>query len=126
MHGDSSPDGRDGHFRGRLIVLYVVMNSISPATSSLTRWTRSHDDCLLLRLTDSPASGTTQATHEECPQLFHPGVAPLTGGLILWYILGWTFCITGIRESYTHFELFHREIGGTFTLDVGASLSVSS
>jgi hypothetical protein len=46
---------------------------------------------------------------------------PLTGGIILWYILGWTFWYYwNPSNSYTHFKLFGREIGGTFTLDVGA------
>jgi hypothetical protein len=46
---------------------------------------------------------------------------PLVGGLILWYILGWTFWYYwNPANSFTHFVLFGRAIGGTFTLDVGA------
>ena len=51
------------------------------------------------------------------------GAAPLTGGIILWLILGWSFWYYwNPVESYTHWEVFGRDIGGTFTLDVGTLL----
>jgi amino acid transporter len=54
---------------------------------------------------------------------FVQGLLPLLGGLILWAILAWSFWYYWQPDnSYTHFELFHREIGGTFTLDVGGLL----
>jgi amino acid transporter len=49
--------------------------------------------------------------------------APLTGGIILWLILGWSFWYYwNPANSYTHWEVFGREIGGTFSLDVGTLL----
>ena len=54
---------------------------------------------------------------------FVQGVAPLTGGVILWLILGWSFWYYwNPANSYTHWDVFGRQIGGTFTLDVGALL----
>jgi len=55
--------------------------------------------------------------------LFIQGIAPLFGGVALWLILGWSFWYYWQPgNSYTHLDVFHREIGGTFTLDVGALL----
>jgi amino acid transporter len=54
---------------------------------------------------------------------FVQGVMPLTGGLILYFILGWSFWYYwNPAESTTHLDVFGREIGGTFTLDVGTLL----
>jgi amino acid transporter len=61
----------------------------------------------------------TQSVHN----FFIQGVLPLIGGLILYFILGWSFLYYWQPvNSYTHWDIFHREIGGTFTLDVGALL----
>ncbi len=55
--------------------------------------------------------------------LFVQLLAPLTGGVILWLILGWSFWYYwNPVNSYTHWEVFGRDIGGTFTLDVGTLL----
>jgi amino acid transporter len=54
---------------------------------------------------------------------FIQGVLPLIGALILYFILGWSLWYYWQPvNSYTHWDIFHREIGGTFTLDVGALL----
>ncbi|HEV7957922.1 MAG TPA: APC family permease [Acidimicrobiales bacterium] len=54
---------------------------------------------------------------------FEKLAAPLTGGIILWLILGWSFWYYwNPANSYTHWEVFGREIGGTFSLDVGTLL----
>lgn len=51
---------------------------------------------------------------------FVRGMAPLVGGVTLWLILGWSFWYYwNPANSYTHWEVLGREIGGTFTLDVG-------
>ena len=51
---------------------------------------------------------------------FVQGVAPLIGGLILYFILGWSFWYYwNPANSYTHLGIFGRQIGGVFTLDVG-------
>jgi amino acid transporter len=61
----------------------------------------------------------TQSVHN----FFIQGVAPLIGGVILYFILGWSFWYYWQPvNSYTHWDVFHREIGGTFTLDVGTLL----
>jgi amino acid transporter len=50
-------------------------------------------------------------------------LAPLTGGVILWLILGWSFWYYwNPNNSYTTWHVFGRSIGGTFTLDVGTLL----
>lgn len=54
---------------------------------------------------------------------FVQGVMPLIGGMILWFILGWSFWYYWNGDnSTTHLKVFGREIGGTFTLDVGTLL----
>jgi amino acid transporter len=54
---------------------------------------------------------------------FVQGMAPLFGGLILWSILGWSFWFYwNPVNSYTTWKVFGREIGGTFTIDVGGLL----
>jgi len=54
---------------------------------------------------------------------FIQGVLPLIGGLILYFILGWSFWYYwNPVNSYTHLGLLGRQIGGTFILDVGALL----
>ena len=54
---------------------------------------------------------------------FIQGVLPLIGGLILYFILGWSFWYYwNPVNSYTHWGIFDRQIGGTFILDVGALL----
>ncbi len=59
----------------------------------------------------------TQSVHN----FFVQGVMPLIGGLILWFILGWSFWYYWQPvNSYTHWDIAGREIGGTFTLDVGS------
>src|SRR5271154_6828367 len=51
---------------------------------------------------------------------FVQGVAPLFGGVVLWLILGWAFWYYWNPDnSSTHLKVLGREIGGTFTLDVG-------
>jgi amino acid transporter len=51
---------------------------------------------------------------------FVQGVMPLVGGLILYFILGWSFWYYWNPDnSTTHLDVFGRQIGGTFTLDVG-------
>jgi amino acid transporter len=55
--------------------------------------------------------------------LFMQGVLPMIGGLILWFILGWAFWYYWQPvNSYTHWGIFGRQIGGTFILDVGTLL----
>ena len=105
------------------IVLYVVMNSISAghviadSVDSLGTMIAFYYGLTGFSCFWYYRKQLTKSVHN----FFIQGVAPLTGGLILWYILGWTFWYYwNPAESYTHFELFHREIGGTFTLDVGA------
>jgi hypothetical protein len=50
-------------------------------------------------------------------------LAPLTGGIILWLILGWSFWYYwNPDESYTTWDVFGHTFGGTFTLDVGTLL----
>jgi amino acid transporter len=54
---------------------------------------------------------------------FVQGVAPLLGGLILWSILVWSFWYYWNPDnSYTVWRVFGRNIGGTFTIDVGGLL----
>ncbi|MGD1013862.1 MAG: APC family permease [Acidimicrobiales bacterium] len=54
---------------------------------------------------------------------FVQGVMPLVGGLILYFILGWSFWYYWNPDnSTTHLDVFGRQIGGTFTLDVGGLL----
>ena len=54
---------------------------------------------------------------------FMQGVFPTVGGLILFFILGWAFWYYWQPvNSYTHWGIFHRQIGGTFILDVGMLL----
>jgi len=105
------------------IVLYVVMNSISAghviadSVDSLGTMIAFYYGLTGFSCFWYYRKQLTKSVHN----FFIQGVAPLTGGLILWYILGWTFWYYwNPAESYTHFELFHREIGGTFALDVGA------
>jgi amino acid transporter len=60
---------------------------------------------------------------ESVRNFFVQGVMPLIGGIILYLILGWSFWYYWQPvNSYTHWDVFHHEIGGTFTLDVGALL----
>jgi len=54
---------------------------------------------------------------------FIQGVLPSIGGLVLYFILGWSFYYYWQPDnSTTHMDVFGREIGGTFTLDVGTLL----
>ena len=54
---------------------------------------------------------------------FVQGVMPLIGGLILYFILGWSFWYYwNPANSTTHLGVLGRQIGGTFTLDVGTLL----
>jgi hypothetical protein len=54
---------------------------------------------------------------------FVQGVMPLIGGLILYFILGWSFWYYwNPANSSTHLRIFGREICGVFTLDVGILL----
>jgi amino acid transporter len=51
---------------------------------------------------------------------FMQGVMPTAGGLILFFILGWSFWYYWQPvNSYTHWGIFGRQIGGVFILDVG-------
>jgi len=51
---------------------------------------------------------------------FVQGVMPLIGGLILYFILGWSFWYYwNPANSTTHLDVLGHEVGGTFTLDVG-------
>ncbi|MFZ1063828.1 MAG: APC family permease [Acidimicrobiales bacterium] len=51
---------------------------------------------------------------------FVQGVMPLVGGLILYFILVWSFWYYwNPANSTTHLDVFGHEVGGTFTLDVG-------
>jgi hypothetical protein len=51
------------------------------------------------------------------------GVLPTIGGLILFFILGWSFWYYWQPvNSYTHWGIFGRQIGGVFILDVGSLL----
>jgi amino acid transporter len=104
------------------IALYVVMNSISAghviadSVDSLGTMIAFYYGLTGFSCFWYYRRQLTQSVHN----FFIQGVAPLIGGLILWSILGWTFWYYwNPVNSYTHFELFHREIGGTFTLDVG-------
>jgi hypothetical protein len=52
--------------------------------------------------------------------LFVQGVMPFIGGLILYFILGWSlWYYWNPVNSATHLKVLGREIGGTFSLDVG-------
>jgi amino acid transporter len=54
---------------------------------------------------------------------FMQGVFPTVGGLILYFILGWAFWYYWQPvNSYTHWGIFHRQIGGVFILDTGMLL----
>jgi amino acid transporter len=60
---------------------------------------------------------------ESVHNFFVQGVLPLIGGLILYLILGWSFWYYWQPvNSYTQWDVFHHEIGGTFILDVGGLL----
>jgi hypothetical protein len=107
------------------IALYVVMNSISAghviadSVDSLGTMIAFYYGLTGFSCFWYYRKQLTQSVHN----FFVQGMAPLIGGLILWSILGWTFWYYwNPVNSYTHFELFGREIGGTFTLDVGALL----
>jgi len=51
------------------------------------------------------------------------GILPTVGGLILFFILGWSFWYYWQPvNSYTHWGIFGRQIGGVFILDVGMLL----
>lgn len=51
------------------------------------------------------------------------GIFPTIGGLILFFILGWSFWYYWQpANSYTHWGIFGRQIGGVFILDVGTLL----
>ena len=55
--------------------------------------------------------------------LFMQGVFPTTGGVILFFILGWSFWYYWQpANSYTHWGIFGRQIGGVFILDAGMLL----
>jgi amino acid transporter len=55
--------------------------------------------------------------------VFMQGVLPTIGGVILWLILGWSFWYYWQPvNSYTHWGIFGRQIGGVFILDVGMLL----
>ena len=105
------------------IALYIVMNSISAghviadSVDSLGTMIAFYYGLTGFSCFWYYRKQLTQSVHN----FFIQGLAPLIGGLILWSILGWTFWYYwNPVNSYTHFELFGREIGGTFTLDVGA------
>jgi amino acid transporter len=54
---------------------------------------------------------------------FIQGVLPLIGGLILYFILGWSFWYYwNPVNSYTTMTIFGHQFGGTFILDVGVLL----
>ncbi|MGD1011311.1 MAG: APC family permease [Acidimicrobiales bacterium] len=54
---------------------------------------------------------------------FLQGVFPTLGGLIMYVILGWSFWYYWQpANSSTHWGVLHRQIGGTFILDVGTLL----
>jgi amino acid transporter len=60
---------------------------------------------------------------ESVHNFFVQGVLPFIGGLFLYLILGWSFWYYWKPvNSYTQWDVFHHEIGGTFALDVGALL----
>jgi amino acid transporter len=51
------------------------------------------------------------------------GILPLIGALILFFLLGWSFWYYWQPvNSYTHWEMFGRQMGGTFILDAGTLL----
>jgi amino acid transporter len=55
--------------------------------------------------------------------LFMQGIFPALGGVMLWLILGWSFWYYWQpANSYTHWGIFGRQIGGVFILDVGMLL----
>jgi amino acid transporter len=105
------------------IVLYVIMNSISAghviadSVDSLGTMIAFYYGLTGFSCFWYYRKQLTQSVHN----FFVQGLMPLVGGLILWYILGWTFWYYwNPANSFTHFVLFGRAIGGTFTLDVGA------
>jgi amino acid transporter len=60
---------------------------------------------------------------KSAKNFFVQGVMPLIGGLILYFILGWSFWYYwNPANSTTHLEILGRQIGGTFILDVGTLL----
>src|ERR1019366_290090 len=120
-----TPTGATISFGVASIVLYVIMNSISAghviadSVDSLGTMIAFYYGLTGFSCFWYYRKQLTKSVHN----FFIQGLAPLLGGLILWSILGWTFWYYwNPVESYTHFELFGREIGGTFTLDVGALL----
>jgi amino acid transporter len=60
---------------------------------------------------------------ESVRNFFVLGVMPLIGGLILYFILGWSFWYYwNPNESYTTWVILGHTYGGTFLLDVGTLL----
>ncbi len=107
------------------ILLYVALNFISAGSRHRRLGERTWcDDRLLLRA-HRILLRVVRPTHvdQQCEELLRPrGDAPFRG-LILYFILGWSFWYYwNPANSYTHLALFGRQIGGTFTLDVGTIL----
>jgi amino acid transporter len=105
------------------IVLYVIMNSISAGHVIAD----SVDSLGVMIAFYYGLTGFScfwyyhQQLTKSVRNFFVQGMMPLVGGLILWFILGWSFWYYwNPANSYTHWDIAGREIGGTFTLDVGA------
>ena len=107
------------------IALYVVMNSISAGAVIA-------DSIDALGVMIAFYYGLTgfscfwyyrKQLTKSVHNFFVQGVAPLFGGIVLWLILGWAFWYYWNPDnSTTHLKILGREIGGTFTLDVGTLL----
>ena len=108
------------------IVLYVIMNFLSrgavigDAVSALGVWI-----AFYYGLTGFACAWYYRATlRESARNLVMRGIVPLIGGLILWFILGWSFWYywSATRSgSYTSFTLPfppHQQLSGVFVIDV--------
>jgi amino acid transporter len=103
-------------------VLYVVMNFISAGHVI-------SDSIDALGVTIAFYYGLTgfscawyyrKSLTKSVKNLFVQGVMPFIGGLILYFILGWSlWYYWNPVNSATHLKVLGREIGGTFSLDVG-------
>ena len=107
------------------IVLYVIMNFISAGQVI----TDSVDSLGTMIAFYYGLTGFACAWYyrrnitKSVKNFFVQGVMPLIGGIILWFILGWSFWYYWNPDnSTTHLKILGREIGGTFTLDVGILL----
>jgi hypothetical protein len=112
------------------IVLYVIMNYLSKgavigdAVSALGVWI-----AFYYGLTGFACTWYYRATlRQSARNLLMRGIVPTFGGLILWFILGWSFWYywSATRSgSYTSFKLPfppHQQVSGVFVIDILTAL----